>query len=96
MSDTHAHVDSTKYYLPHNSPWPILGSVALFCLMLGGAFYLNEWAGGWVLIPGAALLATMFFCWFGTVIGENQQGAFNNAQVDRSFRMGMICSSSRR
>jgi cytochrome c oxidase subunit III len=94
MSDTHAHAhahaSSTKYYLPHNSPWPILGSVALFCLMIGGAFYLNEWAGGWVMIPGAVLLATMFFCWFGTVIGENQQGLLNNAQVDRSFRMGMI------
>jgi len=90
MSDTHAHADSTKYYLPHNSPWPILGSVALFCLMMGGASYLNEWAGGWALIPGAVLLATMFFCWFGTVIGENQHGLLNNAQVDRSFRMGMI------
>jgi cytochrome c oxidase subunit 3 len=87
MSETHANI--TKYYLPHNSPWPILGSVALFCLMLGGGSYLNDWAGGWALIPGALLLATMFFCWFGTVIGENQHGVYN-AQVDRSFRMGMI------
>jgi cytochrome c oxidase subunit 3 len=89
MSETHVHADSTKYYLPHGSPWPILGSVALFCLMIGGALYLNEWAGGWALIPGALLLATMFFCWFGTVISENQQGIYNS-QVDRSFRMGMI------
>ena len=89
MSETHAHADSSKYYLPHGSPWPILGSVALFCLMIGGALYLNEWAGGWALIPGALLLATMFFCWFGTVIGESQQGIYNT-QVDRSFRMGMI------
>ena len=58
--------------------------------MMGGAIYLNEWAGGWALIPGAVLLATMFFCWFGTVIGENQHGLLNNLQVDRSFRMGMI------
>src|ERR1700728_5474875 len=89
MSETHSLGDSTPYSLPHNSPWPILGSVALFSLMLGGVSYLNEWAGGWALIPGALLLATMFFCWFGTVIGENQQGIYN-AQVDRSFRMGMI------
>src|SRR5450755_1252041 len=89
MSETHAHADSTKYYLPHGSPWPILGSVALFSLMIGGVSYLNEWAGGWALIPGALLLATMFFCWFGTVIGENQRGNYN-AQVDKSFRMGMI------
>ena len=31
----------------------------------------------------------MFFGWFHTVIGENQQGIYNS-QVDRSFRMGMM------
>jgi cytochrome c oxidase subunit III len=87
MSDPHA--DFSKYYVPHGSPWPILGSVALFCLMIGAASYLNEWAGGWAFIPGALLLATMFFCWFGTVIGENQHGIYN-MQVDKSFRMGMM------
>jgi cytochrome c oxidase subunit III len=87
MSDPHA--DSSKYYIPHGSPWPILGSVALFTLMLGAASYLNEWAGGWALIPGAVLLATMFFCWFGTVINEDQHGIYNG-QVDKSFRMGMM------
>ena len=61
MSETHAPADSEKYYLPHGSPWPILGSVALFCLMLGAVSWLNEWAGGWAMIPGALLLATMFF-----------------------------------
>jgi cytochrome c oxidase subunit 3 len=87
MSDPHA--DSSKYYIPHGSPWPILGSVSLFTLMLGAASYLNEWAGGWAFIPGVVLLATMFFCWFGTVINENQRGIYNG-QVDKSFRMGMM------
>jgi cytochrome c oxidase subunit 3 len=89
MSDSHTHIDANKYYLPHGSPWPILGSVALFCLMLGAASYLNEWAGGWAFIPGVVLLAAMFFFWFSTVIGENQQGIYNT-QVDKSFRMGMM------
>ena len=89
MSDSHSHTDSSKYYIPHGSPWPILGSVALFCLMMGAASYLNEWAGGWAFIPGVVLLVTMFFCWFGTVIGENQHGIYN-MQVDKSFRMGMM------
>jgi len=31
----------------------------------------------------------MFFGWFGTVIGESQAGTYN-ADVDRSFRMGMM------
>ncbi len=87
MSETHT--DNSKYYLPHGSPWPILGSVALFCLMSGAVLLLNDWAGGWALLPGALLLASMFFGWFHTVIGENQHGIYNQ-QVDRSFRMGMM------
>lgn len=87
MSETHA--DYTKYYLPHGSPWPILGSVALFCLMLGAVSWLNGWLDGYALLPGALLLACMFFGWFSTVIGESQHGIYNQ-QVDKSFRMGMI------
>ena len=84
-----AQADSSKYYLPHNSYLPILGSVALFCLMAGAVSYLNDWAGGYALLPGAILLASMFFLWFGTVINENQHGVYN-LEVDRSFRMGMM------
>jgi cytochrome c oxidase subunit 3 len=89
MSQTQAPADSTKYYVPHGSPWPILGSVALFCLMLGAVSWLNDWADGWAMIPGALLLAAMFVFWFGTVIGENQRGMYDQ-QVSRSFRLGMI------
>jgi cytochrome c oxidase subunit III len=81
--------DSSSYYIPHNSPWPIRGSVALFCIMIGAVAYLNEWTGLWSFAPGAVLLAYLFFGWFSTVIGESQRGTFNN-QVDRSFRMGMM------
>ncbi len=81
--------DSSKYYLPHGSPWPILGSVALFSVMAGAVSWLNNWAGGWAMLPGALLLTGMFFGWFSTVINENQHGVYNQA-VDRSFRMGMM------
>ena len=89
MSANDTHHDASKYYIPHGSPWPILGSVALFTLMLGVISYLNEWAGGWSFIPGALLLAVMFFGWFSTVIGENEKGMYN-LDVDKSFRMGMM------
>ncbi|MGH8306495.1 MAG: cytochrome c oxidase subunit 3, partial [Steroidobacteraceae bacterium] len=90
MTDAQAHApDTSHYYVPHPSPWPILGSVTLFTVMAGAVSYLNDWAGLWTLIPGALLLACLFFLWFHTVIGENQQGVYN-LQVDRSFRMGMM------
>ena len=81
--------DARKYYIPHDSMWPIVGSVALFSTMLGAVSYLNDWGPGMVFLPGAALMAFMFFGWFRTVIDENQAGIFN-LQVDRSFRMGMM------
>jgi cytochrome c oxidase subunit 3 len=87
MSETHT--DSSKYYIPHPSPWPILGSTALFCIMIGAVSWLNDWGNGWGLLPGALLLTWMFIGWFSTVISENQHGIYNH-EVDRSFRMGMI------
>jgi cytochrome c oxidase subunit III len=85
---THAH-DSDKYYVPHSSPWPIYGSIGLFVFMVGAVSFMNEWAGGWAFLPGLALILSLFFFWFRTVIGENQAGMYN-MEVDRSFRMGMI------
>ena len=85
-TETH---DSSRYYIPHNSHWPIVGSIGLFTLMMGAVSVLNDWAGGWAFLPGALIIATLFFGWFATVIGENQRGVYN-LEVDRSFRMGMI------
>jgi cytochrome c oxidase subunit 3 len=88
MANAHA-AGGNPYYLPHHSHWPIVASVAMFALMLGAVSYLNEWAGPYAFLPGALLLALMFFGWFSTVIDENQHGVYN-LQVDRSFRMGMM------
>jgi cytochrome c oxidase subunit 3 len=85
---TEAH-DASRYYIPHSSMWPIFGSVTLFVLMMGVVGFLNDWTGAWSFIPGAAMLAFLFFSWFRTVISENQKGMYN-LDVDRSFRMGMI------
>ena len=88
MAQAHAH-DPAKYYIPHNSPWPIVGSAALFIVMFGVSGWLNEWYGPSVFFLGLALLTFMFIGWFRVVIGENQAGIYN-LQVDKSFRMGMM------
>jgi cytochrome c oxidase subunit 3 len=81
---------SAKYYVPHGSPWPIIGSVALFTTVGGGAMWLNHVnAGPWVMTLGLALLTFMFVGWFGVVIRESEGRLYNEA-VDRSFRMGMM------
>jgi len=90
MAQSHAAHGGDKYYIPHGSKWPIVGSVALFTTMLGVSSWLNGvQVGPWVFYTGLAMVAFMFFGWFGTVIGESQGGLYN-AGVDRSFRMGMM------
>ncbi len=81
--------DSSHYYIPGSSLWPIVAAVSLISVMLGAATYLNGWAGAGVFIPGALLLTLTFAGWFHRVIGENQAGTYN-LRVDRSFRLGML------
>jgi cytochrome c oxidase subunit III len=87
MADAHA--QAGKYYVPHESHWPIIASASFFALLLGAICLLNGWASAWAMLPGFALVVFMFIGWFSTVIGENQQGLYG-LDVDRSFRMGMM------
>jgi cytochrome c oxidase subunit III len=88
MAQAHAH-DTGKYYVPHSSKWPIIGSAAFFTFLLGVISLLNHWTPAWSMLPGFALVVYMFIGWFGNVIAENQQGMYG-LDVDRSFRMGMM------
>ncbi|MCC5867630.1 MAG: cytochrome c oxidase subunit 3 [Gammaproteobacteria bacterium] len=78
-----------KYYVPHGSWWPIIGSVGLFALMLGSANALNGSGGTWPALLGLAIVLFMFYGWFAEVVRESVAGYYS-AQVDRSFRQGMI------
>ena len=84
-----SHADD-RYYVPHGSHWPIVGSVGLLFLMVGVSNWLNGADSGfWVMMTGVAVMVFMLVGWFGTVIGESQGGLYND-QVDKSFRMGMF------
>jgi cytochrome c oxidase subunit 3 len=84
-----SHADD-RYYIPHGSPWPIIGSLGLLLLMVGVSSWLNGAdMGFWVMWAGVATIIGMLIGWFGTVIGESQSGLYND-QVDKSFRMGMF------
>jgi len=79
-----------KYYVPHGSHWPIVGSAGLLFLMVGVSVWLNGGdTGFWVMLAGFAIIIFMLVGWFGEVIGESESGRFNT-QVGMSFRMGMF------
>ncbi len=84
-----AHADD-RYYVPHDSHWPVVGSAGLLFLMVGVSVWLNGSAPGfWVMMAGFAILVFMLIGWFAEVIKESEGGRYN-AQVDMSFRMGMF------
>jgi len=83
------HTDD-RYYVPHGSHWPVVGSAGLLLLMTGVSSWLNgAGAGFYIMLAGLLVLIFMITGWFGTVIGESQGGLYN-AQVDKSFRQGMF------
>ena len=90
-------MEAPRYYVPHSSRWPIIGSSALAVLAFGAVHFIQQSTdkvetaasfGAPVFYFGLALIAYMFFGWFRTVISESV-GGMNSKLLDRSFRMGM-------
>ena len=80
---------STRYYIPQPSTWPIFGSFALLMMALGAAAWFNgAGSGKYLVFAGLAVLFYMLAGWFSTVARESETGKFNK-QVDSSFRWGM-------
>lgn len=79
----------SNYYVPAQSPWPIVGSIALFFLAFGAARAVGGASFGFESLGlGALILIVMFFGWFGNVIHESMSGMYS-PQLDKSFRLGM-------
>jgi cytochrome c oxidase subunit 3 len=80
---------STRYYVPEPSSWPIFGSFALLSMTMGAAAWFN--GGGWgkfLVLAGFLILFYMLAGWFSTVAHESEGGRYNK-QVDTGFRWGM-------
>ncbi|MBV1790758.1 cytochrome c oxidase subunit 3 [Marinobacterium sp. D7] len=84
-----------SYYVPAQSRWPILASVAMFLLAFGAATLVNGLSaksgagpGLLMVLAGALLLGLILVGWFANVIQESHAGLYSD-QMDRSFRWGM-------
>ncbi len=79
---------SGSYYVPASSKWPILMVVVLAFVVIGAASGLTFGHGFGLFLAGVAGVLVMMFVWFRDVIHESRSGLYD-AQMDRSFRMGM-------
>lgn len=78
-----------SYYVPHESYWPVIGTIGMFVTVIGTGALLNgiQW-GTPVMFGGMAIILFMVWGWFRDVINESVKGTFGS-QEDRSFRQGM-------
>ena len=78
-----------EYFIPEPSKWPLVGTIALVTSVIGAVNTIHSGSLNLMLPVGLLLIAYLFFGWFGAVIKESMGGHYN-AQVDRSFRIGML------
>lgn len=79
---------ASRYYVPKQSGWPILGAVALLILAFGSLNLDEKW-GLIAVIIGLAGLIFMIGGWLWSVIKESNAGLYNQ-QMDKTFRWGML------
>ncbi len=82
------------YHLVKPSFWPLLGSLALFTMVLGVAGYLKgfffiEKGAWWAPLPGFLMLVWVLIGWWGDVLKESRAGDHKEV-VQISLRYGMV------
>lgn len=88
-----AQQQTTNYYVPAQSYWPIVGAIGLLFIAIGAGTTVQQIgseasSGSWMLTIGIGIIIAMMFGWFNDVIVESDKGLYS-AQMDRSFRQGM-------
>ncbi|GAA3912143.1 cytochrome c oxidase subunit 3 [Litoribacillus peritrichatus] len=84
-----------NYYVPHQSKWPIIATIAVVLLIYGMASMLHSSKMGessalpsWIMLAGLGLTVYMIYGWFASVVKESRLGLYSH-QLDKSFRLGM-------
>jgi cytochrome c oxidase subunit 3 len=77
------------YFVPQPSRHPVMMSIGLFCMILGGAQWINgaHW-GAYLTLFGFLWVAGVLYQWFSEVIGESESGQYSH-RIDLSFRWSM-------
>lgn len=82
------------YHLVNPSPWPLLGSISVVVLALGGVTFMKglfglEKGSPWILAIGFAMVIWVMFGWWREVIKEGKIGD-HTPVVSIGLRYGMI------
>jgi cytochrome c oxidase subunit 3 len=92
------HAVKHDYHLVNPSPWPVVGSLFAFIMMLGAVVWMKGLAEGnfflgegqpWLFFTGLLGIFYVMFGWWGDVIKESRAGD-HTPVVDIGLRYGMI------
>jgi cytochrome c oxidase subunit III len=76
------------YHMVEPSPWPFVGSVAVFILAVGGIFWMHGWTP-WVFFIGLVGVLYTMYAWWADVIKEGAEG-YHTPVVQMHHRYGMM------
>jgi cytochrome c oxidase subunit 3 len=76
------------YHMVEPSPWPIIMSVAIFVMALGGIFFMRGWTP-WVLVIGTIAVLYSMYGWWSQVVKEAEAGE-HTPVVALHHRYGML------
>ncbi|MEL6828720.1 MAG: cytochrome c oxidase subunit 3 [Pseudomonadota bacterium] len=82
------------YHLVNPSPWPLIGSLAVTTLAVGGVIYMKglfglEEGSPWVLLAGFSMVIWVMFGWWREVIKEGRTGD-HTPIVEIGLKYGML------
>ncbi|HEX3808489.1 MAG TPA: cytochrome c oxidase subunit 3 [Rhizomicrobium sp.] len=87
------------YHLVNPSPWPIVGSIGAFTMLIGAVFWMNKSYTGfgvpiqgqpWIFAIGAALILYTMAGWWRDVIHESVVEHDHTPVVKLGLRFGMV------
>ena len=93
MADSHA--KEHDYHLVDPSPWPFVGSIGAFIMMVGGVVYMKPdpvlgMTGPWVFYIGLAMVLYTMVGWWRDVTKEAEHQGHHTPVVQLHHRYGMV------
>jgi len=77
------------YHMVAPSPWPVVGSVSVFIMAVGGIAFMHNWTP-WIFVVGLVGVLYTMYAWWSDVAREGNNGVDHTPVVQIGLRYGML------
>nr|YP_009104602.1 cytochrome c oxidase subunit III [Camaena cicatricosa]AIS20800.1 cytochrome c oxidase subunit III [Camaena cicatricosa] len=85
---THMYMRKTPFHLVEMSPWPLLGSLGIFCMPVGFLLYVRHNAPH-LLLFGLTLTSMIAFVWWRDIVRESTYQGSHTSYVVKGLKYGI-------